>query len=79
MIEYIGGKYQNDFLRWITRQMSLPSLEIQCSDLIEQVEVLTLQATLHQFKLVFFGDINSKEYLEVILDLAQNYPVFQRF
>ena len=79
MIEYHTGRFQNDFLRWINRQMSLPSLEIQCEDLIEQIEILTIQVTLNQFRLVFFGDVNSKEYLEVILDLTQNYPVFQKF
>ena len=50
--------------------MSLPSLEISCHDLIEQIDVLSYQVTINQFRLVFFGDVNSKEYLEVILDLA---------
>jgi len=56
--------------------MGLPSMEVECEDLKEMVDILSYQVTLHQYKLVFFGDVNSKEYFEVILDLAQNYPIF---
>jgi len=50
--------------------MGLPSMEIDCDDLKEMVNILSYQVTLNQFKLVFFGDVNSKEYFEIILDLA---------
>ena len=34
------------------------------------LDQLAYQVTINMFKLVFFGDTNSKEYFEVILDLA---------
>lgn len=59
-------------MNWILKRVGPPSTEVTCADLKTKVEETKLAVA-------YFGDVDSREYKEVFLEVAQNPSVAEKF
>lgn len=70
--DYTGGRTEGDIVNWILKKVGPPATEVTADTLKTKTDDARLS-------LVYFGDVNAREYKEVFLEAAQNPTVGDKF
>ncbi len=72
-IKYTGGRTENEIVEWYLKKTKSPST------LVESCENLKTLVDAQKFGVVFFGDLNSREFREVYLGVTESETVDNKF
>lgn len=70
--EYTGGRTEQDIVNWILKKVGPPSNEVTAEQLKTKVDE-------NKLVVVYFGDVEAKEYKDVFLEVATNPSVGDKY